>query len=584
MDNPTILLCTTFANRHWNEHAATMVEGFHRYWPKNVGFICTLDDATLHEDIKPIIEARGGAFGVFEGDTEYQEFRRKYGPHGVTHKDDPADYRRQYFRFAHKIFALHDATQFAKEHGADYVIWLDADVFTVKPVDAETLMTWLPKGDVVASYMGRVDWPHSECGFMAFNIKAGGADFIQGLYERYYVRGGGLEEQECHDSWLFDLMRTTSVHWKDKFFLNLTHGVAGMDVFAGSPLAPYMTHHKGPAAKQALVMGTVTQHGAPAMPTGAGEPSGRPLNVEVRNCVADEVIRRNVSANLALFDQWLKPCRETKEEILFVSGGPLLDMDMVKMYAARGYRVVCVKHALDRLQAHGIVPWACVLLDPRLHVEDFVAKPDTRIKWFVASMVDPRVTQKLLSAGCDVWGYHAAVGAGEDQYVAKGTPYIAYGTASATRGLFVLEMLGFKKFVLMGYDLCHRRDDVDLNETLPDGTKKYIEVTLNHQTWGGDTVEETFVTEGQLLAQAQEVERIAGEKMLEIRAVGDGIVPWLLYHKKEYKRWWKQVYKPQHAKVTGVDALLGDAWNLKRFLLTLCNRWLPLRASRRLRT
>jgi hypothetical protein len=558
MDNPRILVCTTFANRHWNEHARAMVESMHRHWPQNVGLVVTLDDALLQPEISKIIGVRGGAIGSFAIDERYQEFKAKYAA-----KDHPTDYRHQFFRFAHKIFALHDACDLAtlSDTAADYVIWLDADVITEKDITPEALLSWLPREGEAASYLGRKDWHHSECGFMAFNIREFGARFIEGMLNRYYLSGGALDEKEQHDSWLFDVMRTNSEFWKGRPFRNLTEGKPGMDIFAASPLAEYMTHYKGPEAKDALASRPLRDgewreiSGPNPIPV---LPMNQPLNVQVKNCVEHDVICRNVSANLAIFDQWLEPCAPDDEEVVFVSGGPLLDISRVQHYARKGRRIVCVKHALQRLLDAGVVPWACVLLDPRIHVEDFVAKPDTRIRWFVASMVDPKVTQKLLAAGCRVWGYHAAVGAGEDQYVAKGTPYIAFGSASATRGLFVMELLGFRKFLLMGYDLCHDAEEVDLNATLADGSKKYIEVPLTHQSWGGVTVDRTFITEGQLLAQAQEVEQIASQKMLEIRAEGDGIVPWLLYHKGEYKRWWKEVYKPKHSGKTPVDVWMGD--------------------------
>ncbi len=562
-NNPHILVCTTFANRHWDEHAQLMVQSFDKYWPDEVKLVTVLDDNVLAEKILPVVQKRGGAIGTLDDDEVYQAFKTKWHD-----KDHPTDYRKQFFRFCHKYFALKDAVDLSLKMNVDYLIWLDADVETTQPISWEDLKAWLPGDGEVCSYLGRKDWDHSECGFMAFNLngvlEVDGGMFIEELFREFYLKEGALTEQQQHDSWLFDVKRA---RWDGLFnrteslFKNLTAAAAGMNVWLNSPLQSFMIHHKGPVAKAKLVDNSVGNGDNSSEP---GLSISKPLNVQVKNCVDHEVIRKNVSANLGLIDRWIRVCDKSDETVVMVSGGPTLDVARVKHYARLGYRIVCVKHALERLLAAGITPWACILLDPRVHVENFVSNPDKRINWLVSSMVDPKVTQRLLENGCKIWGYHAAVGAGEEQYVGKGQAFVAFGSASATRGLFVLEALGFSKFILLGYDLCHMVKP-DLNESGADGNKKYLEITLSHQTWGGGQISRTFWTEGQLLAQAQEMEQIFSNKMLEVRAEGDGMVPWLLHHKREYKRWWKQVYKPRTLS-TSADKMIGHAGWRNRLL------------------
>lgn len=569
-NNPRILLCTTFANRHWNEHAGEMLQRFDSHWPKEVGLVVELDDKELVPQIVPIINRRGGAIGLFEEDQRFKEFKAKY-----EKMDDPQDYRKQFFRFSHKIFALNDAVEVSTKEAWDYVVWLDADVFTERDIPFDKLLEWLPGENEVASYLGRKDWPHSECGFMAFNMKSGAA-FLQTFLELFYLNGAGAEKQQSDDSWLFDELRKT---FPAEAFKNLTPDAPGMNVWLNSPLQAYMSHHKGPVAKSILnnsltdkdVRERIAKQNKELWrnhPDGLPVKGQQPLDVKIRNCLPHEEIRQNVSDNLALIPQWVPECETTNETVIMVSGGPTLDVERVRHYANRGYRIVCVKHSLERLLNAGIVPWACVLLDPRMHVENFVAKPDPRVNYFVASMCNPKVLQRLLESGCNIWGYHAAVGAEEQQYVAKGTPYVAFGSASAVRGLFVLKALGFSKFILLGYDLCVMTKP-DLNEKLPDGNKKYLEVVLEQPTWGGVKTTRSFWTEGQFLAQVQELEKIVNDKMVEITAEGQGIVPWMLEHKRKSKQWYKQVYAPANKRRPHADDAIGTAGWRNRIFRTL---------------
>lgn len=572
MTNPRILVCTTFANKHWDEHAGEMLARFDKHWPKEVGLVVVLDDATLIPQIMPVVNKRGGAIGKFDDDKRFQDFKAKY-----EKLDDPNDYRKQFFRFSHKIFALNDAAEVAKNEGWDYLVWLDADVFTEREIPMEKLLSWLPDDGYVASYLGRKDWPHSECGFMAFSLKGVYKDFLPKFLENHYLSGTGASTLQSDDSWLFDIERKT---WEDGLFRfkNITPEAPGMNVWLNSPLQAYMSHHKGPVAKANLGNWSF-QEADPALKAandlqnkraagvldGLRNPNGmQNLDVKIRNCVPDDEIRKNVSDNLALIPQWVPECKSNTETVVMVSGGPTLDLERVKHYANLGYRIVCVKHALERLLNAGVVPWACVLLDPRMHVENFVANPDPRVNYFVASMCNPKVLQRLLESGCKVWGYHAAVGADEQQYVAKGTPYVAFGSASAVRGLFVCKALGFSKFILLGYDLCVLTKP-DLNEKLPDGNKKYLEVVLEQPTWGGVNTSRSFWTEGQFLAQVQELEKIVNDKMVEIVAAeGQGILPWMLEHKRKSKLWYKQVYSPQRKRRQHADDAIGHAgWRNK---------------------
>lgn len=161
----------------------------------------------------------------------------------------------------------------------------------------------------------------------------------------------------------------------------------------------------------------------------------------------------------------------------------------------------------------------------------FVKDPDPSIIWFVASQVDPEVTKTLIMAGCTVWGYHAAVGAEESELTKKEQyAIIQGGSATATRGMFVLSHMGFKKFALFGYDLCCP-DKPDMHTKDEIGQPKYMEISIGFND-GNLGAKRCYWTEPQLIAQFEELNEVIKNGQFEISAYGDGIIPFVVKSKK----------------------------------------------------
>lgn len=513
--NLAIAVATTFSDASWDVHAKRMLESFVANWPDEVPILVQTDTPSLAEQIDKIIRPADGLKSGWE--PEHKAFvERNAG------KDDPNDYRKQAVRFCHKVFALKyaaDSVKKAKAAGhADacrYLIWLDADVLTTRKVTIDEIAKCLPKeGDAVA-YMGRKDWDHSECGWLAFDLENGGDELIN-LWVNCYHGDTIFNNEQWHDSWLFDVVRTLTVVGRDEFkCTNLTPNATGMEVWPQSPMAPWSKHYKGPIAKQELAAKPQKQKGGM-----------QPLKIETRNSIPNDSICQNILENQVQIKNWVVPCKKTDEEIVVVSAGPMLIAEDLQAEVDAGRKIVAVKHALKPLKEAGIKPWACILLDPREHVYDFVTDPDKDIIWFVASQVTPKAVKSLLDAGCQVWGYHASVGAGEAPYTDKqASSIVDGGSATSTRGLFLLEKLGFRKFRLYGYDLCLAKKP-DLNERDELGQPKNFEIEVGYQMphykdsrW--------FWSKGELLAQADEFRQIMESRNWDIKAFGNGIVPFL---------------------------------------------------------
>lgn len=509
----TYAVVTTFPNNCWQVYAEKFVRSFVENWPEDVPLLVQLDDDLLFSDISKLLRPSDAVAVGWSPDHAAFVARNK-------EKDDPNNYRKQTTRFCHKVFSIYRAYEAAKKQIAiggegtpRYLMWLDADVVTSRKVTIDDIKKCLPKEGDAVSYLGRKDWPHSECGFLAFDLQNGGNDFIEAWYA-LYVSDQVTKLPETHDSWAFDAVRKSN---GAPSCTNLTDGKPGMDIWQHSPLNDFSIHYKGPAAKEQLF----TQKTKPMTN----------IQIQTKNAIPDEKIREHIEKNQKLIKNWVKQCLPTDEQIVVVSAGPqMYAEDVLEDYKA-GKKIVAVKHALDRLKAADIKPWACILLDPRDHVINFVEEPDKDVIWFVASQVDPKVTEKLLLRGCNVWGYHAAVGAGEGELTAKQyQSIISGGSATATRGLYLLKHLGFTKIKLYGYDLCFP-DKVDLNALDNLGQPKYLEVSIGWQN-PMSNVKKVFYTEPQLLAQFEELNQIINNNIFDLEAVGDGIVPFILKAKK----------------------------------------------------
>lgn len=513
-----IAVVTTFGNASFDVYAKRMLQSFAANWPAEIPLLVQLDDELLLQDVAKIVRPQDAIATGWEKD--HAEFvERNKG------KDDPQNYRKQPVRFCHKVFAIKRALDAVEKQKADggqdiprYLIWMDADVITNRQVTMDDIKLCLPKeGDAVA-YMGRKDWDHSECGWLVFDLENRGQIAINAITRMYETDHIFMLEQ-WHDSWLWDDVRKNFT-LSPNTWTNLTHNATGMDVWPQSPMGKWSTHYKGPQAKAKLV----NERQQSPMNANPGK-----IQIMTQNAIPHEEIRAHIEKNQSLIKNWIRPCKTHDEEIVVVSAGPMLVAEDIRKEA--GKKIVAVKHALTPLRKAGIKPWACILLDPRPHVADFIKDADPSVLWFVASQVNPLVTMELLARGCTVWGYHASVNAGEEALIRKQDhAIISGGSATATRGLYVLHHLGFSKMKLYGYDLCVP-DKPDLDAKDDRGQPKFLEMSIgmNDPLYN---VKRLFWSEPQLIAQFEEVNDLIKNGRFNLEAIGDGIVPFMVKAKK----------------------------------------------------
>jgi len=511
---------TTFPLDYYNVCAREMLATFDANWPKDVDLFIALDKISkedhdaIQADLNTVLASGRQFFIANEWSPEKENFFKR-------NKDSlDLPYRFHVCKFSHKVFAIYGVAEHCKQAGHDTLIWLDADVITHKPISHEELVEMLPIESPV-SFLGRKDAPHSECSFMAFDLKKGGYELIDKMHN-YYVTDKVLELPGWTDCDVFD-------HTRNGLGRNLSQNISGWHVFPESPCGKYMEHRKGARKHN----GGVKPNPVLNAPVNADT-----MQIKTRNCLPHDQIVVNVKENLKLIKHWVEYVKPHDEPVVICSAGPSLSYADIKPWADKNVKIVTVKHAIDRLKSWGIKPWACVLLDPRPHVEGFIKKPDKDVIYFVASMVDPSVVKTLLDNDCRVVGYHAFVGAGEDKVLEKGAMLVSGGSATATRCIGLLhECLGFKEFHCYGYDLCYFTKP-DMNAKHDDGTLKHMEVTLSANTWGNKQQQRTFWTEGQFLAQARELHDLyKADHGFKMSLYGFGIAAWQRNCHEQYKAW-----------------------------------------------
>ena len=146
-------------------------------------------------------------------------------------------------------------------------------------------------------------------------------------------------------------------------------------------------------------------------------------------------------------------------------------------------------------------------------------------------MTDPSVTNHLIENKAKMWGWHAftdslrqeteqgtqihnqQVKVSEELGIPQGATLITGGTCAAMRGIGVLHTLGFRDIHLFGFDCCRdeptKEEKTETTGDLEGGEvpkPKYMEVNVN---------EKTYWTTGELLAMAQDCEKVFADEGLE---------------------------------------------------------------------
>jgi hypothetical protein len=150
------------------------------------------------------------------------------------------------------------------------------------------------------------------------------------------------------------------------------------------------------------------------------------------------------------------PIKHDGTFVCVASGWSMPDfVEEIRAHRRAGRPIVAIKAAHDFLCENGIEPDMWVNLDPRDRTSG-IQKANDRTVYLVASRCPP-VTFDYLK-GKNVWLWHSWAEGPEMQAIGPGKLAVGGGTTSGLRAINIGYLLGFRNFVLYGYDSCNRAD------------------------------------------------------------------------------------------------------------------------------
>ena len=257
-----IKVITSYKPGTWNDYAKRAVDSVLEHWPADT------DVAVYHEaQAQDIFDhPRVQWLDVHEVQPSLLDFKNK-------HKDDPiangeideipngvrrpgpmptkGSFQWNAVRFANKVFCVTHAVK--SSPGYDYIIWLDADTYSFRPMPKDFLEQLLPE-DTMLTYLGRQNpdlkdgGKDPECGFVGYNLNHPEIQNYNNEWENMYVTDDvfklTLGWTDCSTLW-----HLSKLYQKEKNVkvndIGYMKRVKGHHVFINSELGLYMDHFKG---------------------------------------------------------------------------------------------------------------------------------------------------------------------------------------------------------------------------------------------------------------------------------------------------------------------------------------------------
>jgi hypothetical protein len=304
----SVAVVTSFSPEGYQLYGRRMLETFDQFWPKAVTLY------VYYEGEKPSDASPRAEWLPLDADEDRAAFM-------ATHADHPTDYNLQPVKFSHKVFAVTSAPR-----DTDWLIWLDGDIETTSFITHRFLNAILPD-DIVAAYMGRQWWHHTEAGFVAYRLDAMGRQFLDDLRLMYSTgeivemdNYRGIKQQ--HDCAAFDVLREEYEKLGHDFYdMGRDHKGPDLDVMAHTRLSGVMYHYKGnrkhvPLASRYDQIVRLVDYSKPQTIVEVGTHNGKRAE---RMCRA--ALKHNPNVHYIGFDLFEDATAETDKEELNGKGG-----------------------------------------------------------------------------------------------------------------------------------------------------------------------------------------------------------------------------------------------------------------------
>ena len=237
---------TTFNQAGLDTYGQRMIDSFEQYWPADIDLMVYAENCQprFHRPNTQVINTLAVSEDLRAFIKRHENNPLAHGQAGPPEVWNPKkQFRWNAVRFCYKVFATAACSQ---QTPNGWLIWIDADTHTHSTVTLDWLNAVCPR-DALASYLGRGERYHSECGWVAYNLDHPATrDFVRdfvGMYKDDSI----FNEREWHDSYIWDVIRKR--YQAQHRFHNLNpsvddKGLAGHP-FINSELGRVMDHVKG---------------------------------------------------------------------------------------------------------------------------------------------------------------------------------------------------------------------------------------------------------------------------------------------------------------------------------------------------
>lgn len=184
----------------------------------------------------------------------------------------------------------------------------------------------------------------------------------------------------------------------------------------------------------------------------------QPLEITIQAAGTEEELCSNIRSALSrnLPELTLTPIKHDGSIVLVASGWSMPDyIDEIKAHRKLGRPIVAIKAAHDFLVENGVEPDLWINLDPRDRTSGIQRLNDHTV-YMPASRCPPSTFDHLQGRKILLW--HSWSPGAEMEAMGPGKLAVGGGTTSGLRAINIGYLLGFRKFVLYGYDSCNRAD------------------------------------------------------------------------------------------------------------------------------
>tara|TARA_B100001057_G_scaffold491912_1_gene583173 strand:- start:1503 stop:2396 length:894 start_codon:yes stop_codon:yes gene_type:complete len=259
-----IKVITSYKPGTWNSYTKRAVDSVLKNWPQDIEV--TVYHESQEQDITA--QARVEWIDIHKVQPELVKFKTKHKndpvangelqeipggvkrPTAATRNANKGSFLFDAVRFANKVFCVTHAIKTSSAF--DYLIWLDADTYTFRPMPKQFLIDLLPV-DSMLTYLGRENpklkdgGKYPECGFVGYNLKHPEIQNYNNDWEKMYITDEIfklLEWTDCSTLWHLskEYQKNKNIKVND---IGYWKGVRGHHVFINSELGLYMDHFKG---------------------------------------------------------------------------------------------------------------------------------------------------------------------------------------------------------------------------------------------------------------------------------------------------------------------------------------------------